>query len=74
MIHKKHIEEEERHLKKFEDVDMEILNGRYGPYIVYNGTNYRLPKNMHDRAKDLTLEECMRVIEGQAEKAGRHKK
>lgn len=74
MIHKKHVEEEERHLKKFEGVDMEILNGRYGPYIVYNGNNYRLPKNMHDRIKDLTKEECMQVIEGQTEKGNRHKK
>ena len=74
MIHRKHIEEEERHLKKFEGTDMEILNGRYGPYIVYNGNNYRLPKNLHDRVKDLTEEECMQVIEGQAEKAARHRK
>ena len=74
MIHKKHVEEEERHLKKFEGVDMEILNGRYGPYIVYQGTNYRLPKNLHDRVKELTAEECMQVIESQAEKTTRHKK
>jgi DNA topoisomerase-1 len=70
MIHKKHVEEEERHLKKFEGADMEILNGRYGPYIVYKGNNYRLPKNLHDRVKDLTEEECMQVINGQAEKSG----
>ncbi len=70
MIHKKHVEEEERHLKKFEGTDMEILNGRYGPYIVYKGNNYRLPKNLHDRVKDLTEEECMQVINGQAEKSG----
>ncbi|MCR4593414.1 MAG: type I DNA topoisomerase [Bacteroidaceae bacterium] len=70
MIHKKHVEEEERHLKKFEGADMEILNGRYGPYIVYKGNNYRLPKNLYDRVKDLTEEECMQVINGQAEKSG----
>lgn len=78
MIHKKHIEEEERHMKKFEGADMEILNGRYGPYIVYKGNNYRLPKNLHDRVKDLTEEECMQIVNGQAEKSGtkttRHKK
>jgi DNA topoisomerase-1 len=70
MIHKKHVEEEERHLKKFEDADLEILNGRYGPYIVYNGANYRLPKNLHDKVKDLTLEECMQVVNGQTDKSG----
>ena len=71
MIHKKHVEEEERHLKRFEDIDMEILNGRYGPYIVYKGNNYRLPKNMHDRVKDLTQEECLQVVNGQVEKSGK---
>ena len=71
MIHKKHIEEEERHLKKFEDIDMEILNGRYGPYIVYKGNNYRLPKNMHDHVKDLTQEECMQVVNGQMDKTAK---
>lgn len=71
MIHKKHVEEEERHLKRFEDIDMEILNGRYGPYIVYKGNNYRLPKNMHERVKDLTQEECMQVVNGQVEKSGK---
>ena len=71
MIHKKHVEDEERHLKKFEDAEMEILNGRYGPYIVYKGNNYRLPKNLHDRAKDLTEEECMQIVNGQAEKTAR---
>ena len=70
MIHKKHVEEEERHLKKFEGTDMEILNGRYGPYIVYKGNNYRLPKNLHDRVKNLTEEECMQIVNGQAEKSG----
>ena len=71
MIHKRHIEEEERHLKKFEGTEMEILNGRYGPYIVYKGENYRLPKNLHDRVKELSEEECMQVINGQAEKSGK---
>ena len=70
MIHKKHVEDEERHLKKFEGTDLEILNGRYGPYIVYKGNNYRLPKTYHDRVKDLTEEECMQIVNGQAEKSG----
>ncbi|MBR5053330.1 MAG: type I DNA topoisomerase [Bacteroidaceae bacterium] len=69
MMHRKHQEEAERHLKSFEeDAELEVLNGRYGPYITYNGNNYRLPKNMHDKAKDLTYEECMEIINGQSEK------
>ena len=69
MMHRKHQEEAERHLKTFEEeTELEVLNGRYGPYITYKGNNYRLPKNMHERAKDLTYEECMEIINGQNEK------
>jgi DNA topoisomerase-1 len=69
MMHRKHQEEAERHLKTFEeDAELEVLNGRYGPYISYQGNNYRLPKNMHDKAKELTYEECMRIINEQSEK------
>ena len=69
MMHRKHQEEAERHLKTFEeDAELEVLNGRYGPYITYKGENYRLPKNMHEKAKDLTYEECMEIINGQNEK------
>ncbi len=42
---------------------MEVLNGRYGPYIAFDGKNYRLPKNLHDKAEELTLEECKEIIE-----------
>ncbi|MBQ9170276.1 MAG: type I DNA topoisomerase [Bacteroidaceae bacterium] len=69
MMHRKHQEEAERHLKTFEeDAELEVLNGRYGPYISYKGNNYRLPKNMHERAKELTYEECMQIIEEQSDR------
>lgn len=38
------------------------MNGRYGPYLAYDGKNYRLPKNLHDKAAELSLEECMEII------------
>ena len=63
LIEDKRKEEKERHLKKFEeDAKLEVLNGKYGPYIAYDGKNFRLPKNLHERAAELTYEECMEII------------
>ena len=55
--------EQQRHLKTFEeDAKLEVMNGRFGPYIAYDGKNYRLPKAMHERAAELTYEECMKIV------------
>ena len=63
LIEEKRKQDAQKHLKTFsEDSKLEVLNGRYGPYLVYDGTNYRLPKSMHERAKDLTYEECMAIV------------
>ena len=63
LINEKRQQEEKRHLKTFgEDAKLEVINGRYGPYISYDGKNYRLPKNMHQRAAELTYDECMKIV------------
>ena len=63
LIEAKRTEETQRHIKAFkEEPKLEVMNGRYGPYLSYDGKNYRLPKNLHEKAKDLTLEECMDII------------
>jgi DNA topoisomerase I, bacterial len=64
LIQDKRREESQKHMKFFlEDPKLEVMNGRYGPYLVYDGKNYRLPKTMHEKAKDLTYDECMKVIQ-----------
>ena len=69
LIETKRLQEKQRHLKDFgEGVNLEILNGRYGPYICYEGKNYRLPKNLHAKAAELTYGECMDVVKASAEK------
>ena len=63
LIHEKQQEEKRKHLKTFaEDPKLEVLDGRYGPYLAYDGKNYRLPKNLHEKAAELTLEDCMKII------------
>ncbi len=64
LIENKRKEEDQKHLKTFdEDAKLEVLNGRYGPYLAYDGTNYRLPKALHEKAAELTYQECMNIIE-----------
>ena len=63
LIAEKRREEDQRHIKTFEeDPKMQLLNGRYGPYINYDGTNYRLPKALHERVAELSYDECMEVV------------
>ena len=68
LILKKKEEEAKRHLKKFgQDPKMEVLNGRYGPYIAYDGKNYRIPKDKQERAAELSYDECKEIVENAPE-------
>ena len=63
LIKAKREQDNKKHLKIFiEDDKLEVLNGRYGPYLVYDGKNYRLPKNLHAKADELRYDECMAII------------
>ncbi len=63
LIREKRETEQKRHIKSFaEDEKMEILNGKYGPYIAYDGKNYRIPKARHEEAATLSFEECMTIV------------
>jgi len=54
-------------IKEFpEDKEMQILNGRWGPYIQYKKENFRIPKNT--RPEELTKEQCIEIIEKVKEK------
>ena len=53
--------EAERIIKTFDvEPELQVLNGRFGPYIAYKGSNYKLPKNIVPA--DLTLEACLEII------------
>lgn len=49
-----------------------ILNGRFGPYINYEKKNFKIPKSRN--AAELTLEECMEIIEKEGSKKATGKK
>ena len=59
-------------LKTFpEEPDLQIKEGRYGPYIAYQKKNYKIPKNQEP--KELTLEQCRELISMQPQKEKRKK-
>ena len=73
LILEKREQEKQKHLKIFlEDEKLEILNGRYGPYLVYDGKNFRLPKALHEKATKLSYEECMEIVNKNLEVKGKN--
>lgn len=73
LIEEKKRKDEQRFVKKFaEEPELEILQGRFGPYISYKGKNYRIPKTV-EKPEALTLEECRAII-AEADKAAPKKR
>ena len=67
LIEKKRQFEQQRQLKTFaENPEVEILNGRYGPYIAMGGKNYKIPTGVDPTSLDLAA--CMAIIEKAADK------
>ncbi len=48
-------------IAEFKDIDVQIINGRYGPYIKHAGSNYKIPKGTD--ASALSQEQCKELIE-----------
>jgi DNA topoisomerase-1 len=65
LIEEKEKKDKEKTIKIFEEEpDLQVLNGRYGPYIKYQKSNYKIPKTIDP--KELTLDECKKIIEESA--------
>ena len=58
-------------IAEFKESGIQVLNGRYGPYIKHAGNNYRIPKGTDPAT--LTEEDCRKLIEGNGSAAGRGK-
>lgn len=54
-----------------ENSDVQVLNGRYGPYIKIGRDNFKIPKDIEP--KELTLADCLRIAEESPKKGGRKK-
>ena len=74
LIEEKRKQEKERHIKTFdEDPKLELLKGRYGPYLSYDGKNYHIDKKLQERALvgDMEYAECMDMIKNAPEPKAR---
>lgn len=69
LIQKKRLQDKQRHIKVLaESPKMEIMNGRYGPYIAFEDKNYRIPKSLHNKIDNLTYDEALDIINKAKEK------
>ncbi|MGM0497694.1 MAG: DNA topoisomerase, partial [Bacteroidota bacterium] len=67
LIEEKKERDRKKQVKTFtKDKDLQILKGRYGPYISYKKSNYRIPKEKD--AEKLTLKDCYEIIKEKDQK------
>jgi DNA topoisomerase-1 len=67
LINEKKEKEAQKVIRTFEqEPKLQVLNGRFGPYISYNKENYKIPKGTDPAA--LSYEDCMKIIEEAPEK------
>lgn len=74
LIEAKEKKDREKIIKTFEEEpDLQVLNGRYGPYIAYQKSNYKIPKGQ--KPEELSLDDCRKIIAdtdtGKDSKAGK---
>ncbi|WP_019625965.1 DNA topoisomerase I [Thioalkalivibrio sp. ALJT] len=62
----------ERFIKSFDEEGIQVLNGRYGPYVTDGNKNAKIPKETDP--KSLTLEQCQELIAAAPERKGRGRK
>ncbi|WP_019593470.1 DNA topoisomerase I [Thioalkalivibrio sp. ALM2T] len=62
----------ERFIKSFDAEGIQVLNGRYGPYVTDGNKNAKIPKETDP--KSLTLEQCQELIAAAPERKGRGRK
>ncbi|WP_462319233.1 type I DNA topoisomerase [Marinilabilia sp.] len=62
LIEEKRERDNKKTIKTFEeDKDLQVLNGRWGPYISYKKKNYKIPKDTE--AASLSYDECLKLVE-----------
>jgi DNA topoisomerase I len=71
LIEAKRKADAEKFIKEFKEEDIQILNGRWGPYIKQGKNNFKIPKEVE--ASELTLDKTLEIIKNQPQKKGKFK-
>ncbi len=75
LIERKRLTDRQKHIATLQgNPPIEILNGRFGPYLSCDGVNYRIPKAQHKTAAQLTYEQCQEIINASTKKPAEKKK
>ena len=63
LIEEKREKDRNKYIKSFEEDDkLQILNGRWGAYIVYDKQNFKIPKELKDKPAELSFKQCMDIV------------
>lgn len=75
LVAEKKIFDANKLIKQFDGTDVEILNGRWGPYIYDGYKRAKIPKEMQEKPAEIPLETCLKLLEEAPEpRRGRGKK
>lgn len=69
LVEQKKIIEANKIIQNFEESEIQVLNGRFGPYVTDGNKNVKVPKEQDP--KDLSLEECEEMIKNAPQRRGR---
>ena len=69
LIEEKKIADANRIIRDFPDAGVQVLNGRYGPYVTNKQKNAKIPKDK--TPAELTLEECEALLAAAPERRAR---
>ncbi len=74
VVAEKKIADANKLVKHYEGTDVQILNGRWGPYITDGNKNAKIPKELKETPTEIPLELCLKLLEEAPERRGRGKK
>lgn len=75
LIELKRKKDSEKVMRLFpEDDKLQILNGRWGAYIFYDGANYKAPSDKRDQLTALTYDEIMEIVKNVTPSASKGRK